>query len=159
MLGYYLGSRKGELLNIRWGDVNQSTQLVHIWATKTSTERWTLIDPTLMLYLEDNRCADTELIVNVDGSYNKANRVLAAACSAANTDPFTWKDLRITRANIWRTEGYSSEYINKWLGHTARIAERHYIAPNMSASMTLTQALAEIERLNAIIKGGTDGQR
>lgn len=156
MLGYFLGSRKGELLRIKWSDVNLDTQLVHIWSTKTSSERWTHIDTALAGYLREHQVSGTGLIVDEPSSYNRANKVLAAACSTAGVKPFTWKDLRITRANIWRVEGYSSEYINKWLGHTARVAERHYIAPNMSACMTLTQALSEIERLKSIIQGGND---
>lgn len=138
-LGCYGGPRIGELLALRWSDVDPMRRTVTIsrkvvevtgaglveGSTKTKAGRRTLTLPHRVLAeLEAHRSAfpSTGLVfTSPDGAQVRANnlrrRQWADAVAVAGLDGFTFHDMRHTAVSLWVAAGASDLEVAKWAGH------------------------------------------
>lgn len=138
-LGCYGGPRIGELLALRWNDVDFMRQTVTIFrkvievsgagmvegATKTKAGRRTVTLPRRVVdELENHRIvfpSQTLVFTSPEGGQVRANnlrrRQWAAAIARAGFDGFTFHDMRHTAVSLWVAAGASDLEVAKWAGH------------------------------------------
>ena len=138
-LGCYAGPRIGELLALRWSDVDFlrstvtiSRKVVEVTGlglvegpTKTKAGRRTVTLPRPVL-AELDRHRDqfgspSLVFTSVDGTQIRANnlrrRAWAAAVIGCDLAGFTFHDMRHTAVSLWVAAGASDLEVAKWAGH------------------------------------------
>ena len=134
-LARYGGLRiPSESHRLTWGDVNWSEAKLHVRSPKTERHdgheaRMVPIEPRLMALLRDAFDAapeGEEYLVRIRGGGAVRRRVKAIAKVAGVTLwPNLWKALRDSLAIEWR-ERFPEYAVDGWLGHSNRIARKHY---------------------------------
>jgi integrase len=137
MLAIFSGARQGELLGLKWGDVDWANNQIHIQRTfnnrrfflpKTKTSnrkidlgpnvmaalrRWRLMCPPNELNLVFPSRAGTPL-----DRCNMVNRHFYPALKEANLPKIRFHDLRHTYASLLIEQGENIKYIQTQLGHS-----------------------------------------
>ena len=138
-LGCYGGARIGELLALRWIDIDLLRRGVTIQrkvievsgaglvegATKTKAGRRTVTLPRrVVAELEEHRSSfgTSELVfTSANGEQVRANnlrrRQWAAATALAGLEGLTFHDMRHTAVSLWVAAGASDLEVAKWAGH------------------------------------------
>jgi len=138
-LGCYGGPRIGELLALRWTDIDALRRSVTIsrkvievsgagmveGTTKTRAGRRTVTLPRrVMTELERHRHAfasGERVFTSANGDQVRANnlrrRQWAAAVKLAGLDGLTFHDMRHTAVSLWVAAGASDLEVAKWAGH------------------------------------------
>lgn len=171
-LGCYGGPRIGELLALRWSDIDGLRRTVTVsrkvvevtgagmveGATKTKAGRRTVTLPRRVLAeLDAHRAAfgTGELVfTSPEGRQIRANnlrrREWAAAVARAGLDGFTFHDMRHTAVSLWVAAGASDLEVAKWAGHrSAAFTKSRY------AHLFPEHGDALAERLEAFIASST----
>jgi integrase len=164
----FAGLRIGELLDLRWRDVDLARGTITVRASKTDAgERTITILPALGDELRSYRarCAGVDRMGLVfatstggrQSESNLRNRVLAPAVEAANArleregeepmPPLTPHSLRRTFASILVAIGEPPTYAMRQLGHTNAAFTLSVYAEAMDARD------GELERIKALVKG------
>ncbi len=140
-LGCYAGPRIGELLALRWTDldflrrtVTVSRKVIEVCgsgmvegATKTKAGRRTVTLPRrIAAELEAHQAAFPSSVLvftSPEGDQVRANnlrrRQWASAVSRAGLDGFTFHDMRHTAVSLWVAAGASDLEVAKWAGHSS----------------------------------------
>jgi len=160
------GLRKGEILSLRWSDVDLSSRRVRIRREVTKTEKGrtegltkrtvealeeilqfkstAVPDPFVFISaLNDNRPMS-----NITRPWNKVKKL-------ADLEDIKFHDLRRTAATILvRDLGLGVEFAAKLLGHSegSQITLRHYVAADDAAIETVVSGLDELHRRQASIE-------
>jgi integrase len=165
-LGCYGGPRIGELLALRWNDIDVLRRTVTIsrkegmveGATKTKAGRRTVTLPRrVMTELEQHRAAfpsDALVFTSAAGEQIRANnlrrRAWASAVHAAGLDGLTFHDMRHTAVSLWVAAGGSDLEVAKWAGHrSAAFTKSRY------AHLFPEHGQALADRLDAFIAAST----
>jgi integrase len=138
MLAVFSGARQGELLGLRWGDVDwESCQLFiqrtfnngRLFTPKTQTSKRKIdLGPTIMKELKKWRLAspknDLDLVFpNEAGNHinnkNMLRRNFRPALKAAGCPAVRFHDLRHTYASLLIAQGENIKYIQNQLGHAS----------------------------------------
>ncbi len=115
------GMRRGELLSLRWSDVDLLSRTIFIKAlnTKTLTARMVPISERLAKAFEEMRAdavgGDDDAPIF---SFTDIRKSFGAACKEAGIVGLRWHDLRATTASRLISSGLSIEETAKILGHT-----------------------------------------
>jgi integrase len=136
MLAVFSGARQGELLALRWSDVDWRHSQIHIQRTfnngrlftpKTKTSKRKIdLGPSIMKELKRWRLAcpknDLDLVFPNDvgnhiNNKNMLRRHFRPALQAAGCPPFRFHDLRHTNASLRLENGENIKYIQAQLGH------------------------------------------
>jgi integrase len=171
-LGCYAGPRIGELLALRWSDIDVLHRTVTICrkvievsgaglvegATKTRAGRRTVTLPRrVMTEVEAHRAAfpSTALMFTSAGGAqvragNLRRRQWAAAVRRAGLDGLTFHDMRHTAVSLWVAAGASDLEVAKWAGHrSAAFTKSRY------AHLFPEHGEALADRLDAFIASST----
>lgn len=171
-LGCYGGPRIGELLALRWTDLDLLRRTVTIsrkvievsgygmveGATKTKAGRRTVTLPRrIVAELEAHRLAfpsSTLVFTSPDGDQVRANnlrrRQWAAAVARSGLEGFTFHDMRHTAVSLWVAAGASDLEVAKWAGHrSAAFTKSRY------AHLFPEHGEALADRLEAFIAAST----
>lgn len=138
MLAVFSGARQGELLGLRWGDVDwESCQVTiqrtfnhgHLFSPKTQTSKRKIdLGPSVMRELKKWRLAcpktDIDLIFpNEAGNHinnkNMLRRHFRPALKAAGCPAIRFHDLRHTYASLLISHAENIKYIQNQLGHAS----------------------------------------
>ena len=141
-LGCYGGPRIGELLALRWTDLDFLRRTVAIarkvidvtgvglveGSTKTKAGRRTVTLPRHVLTeLEKHRTAFSQsglVFTSPEGEHVRASnlrrRQWTAAVARADLAGFTFHDMRHTAVSLWVAAGASDLEVAKWAGHRSR---------------------------------------
>jgi integrase len=171
-LAAFTGMRQGELLGLKWEDIDWEAKQVHVqrtftrrrfFATKTKTSNRRIdLGPTLMIELKKWKLASgkNELgLVFCNGAgkpidhYNLTRRYFLPALKAANLPKVRFHDLRHTYASIMIEQGENLKYIQTQLGHASPTVTLNVYAHLMKP--TNQEAACRLE--NAIF--GADGSK
>jgi len=127
------GLRRGELFELRWGDVQfrggppylriaRSVSKGEVVSTKTSRERNVFLTPATAKYLEGMKQLRTGLVFpGIDGAHvpqNTSDANLRRICSLAGLREIGWHVMRHTYASHLAMNGVSLQTIQQQLGHT-----------------------------------------
>lgn len=171
-LGCYAGPRIGELLALRWSDVDLLRRSVTIQrkvievsgagliegTTKTTAGRRTVTLPRrVVAEVEQHRArfSSTGLVfTSAEGDQVRANnlrrRHWAAAVRLAGLDGLTFHDMRHTAVSLWVAAGASDLEVAKWAGHrSAAFTKSRY------AHLFPEHGDALADRLDAFIAAST----
>jgi integrase len=137
-LAIFSGVRQGELLGLKWSDVNWKDNQIHVqrsytkgefFATKTRTSNRKIdLGPSVMTELKKWKlgCPKNELDLifpNGEGKpmnySNMVNRHFKPAIEAAQVPDIRFHDLRHTYASLMIEQGENLKYIQTQLGHSS----------------------------------------
>jgi integrase len=136
--------RRGELLTLRWSDVDFDNRLIAILAFNTKTAKPRNVGMTQRVYDElselwKNSPKDLDgLIFGITDSVKKS---FSSACSDAGIDDFHFHDLRHTAITRMIQAGLSPMEVMKVSGHTQMATFARYVNPNTQAVTRIADVL------------------
>jgi len=128
----YAGPRRGELLRLRWSNVDFDLNTINFKETKTNKDRSVPMEPIVreaLLELRDS-AGDVEYVfVNPDTKtkYTDIKKSFSAACGEAKVTGFTFHDLRHTFGTRLADAGVDVVKIKELMGHASIATTRRYI--------------------------------
>jgi integrase len=141
------GLRKGELLKLRWLDVDLANGLIRLRATTTKTEQPRTVGITTRLREEleklwDNSPKKADLLVF--GIKSDIKRAFAAACEDAEIGDLRFHDLRhVATTRLVETKALHTQEAMKITGHTQQTTFARYINPADETARRAAEALDE----------------
>jgi len=124
LVAIYSGPRRGELLKLRWSNVDFDLNAINFTETKTDKDRSVPMDPIVqeaLLELRD-RAGDSEYVfTNPDTKtrYIDIKKSFSAACREAAITNFTFHDLRHTFGTRLADAGVDVVKIKELMGHAS----------------------------------------
>jgi integrase len=116
------GMRRGELLGLRWAQVDFGRGVIHVTQTKTARDRIVPMSQQVRELLQAQRPRrQSELVFTsklTKRAYVEIKRAFSAACSDAGIEGFHFHDLRHTFATRLGDQGCSATTIAALLGHS-----------------------------------------
>jgi integrase len=137
--------RRGELLKLRWRDVDFVAGALTITAmnSKTARARRVAMTPRLRTELKRLRaCAPDDPDGLVFGITDTVKQSFASACKAAGIEGFRFHDCRHTAITRLIQAGISPMEVMKISGHTQHITFARYVNPDAGAIQRAADALA-----------------
>ncbi len=150
MMALNTGMRKGEILNLKWEDVEMGTRIIYVVNTKTDEKREIPVNTILHAMLIDLRTKnDTYVFPNDAGEpYVDIRKGFRTAIEKSGIENFRFHDLRHTFASQLVMKGVDLRTVQELLGHksiemTIRYA---HLSPNhkQAAVETLCQDMDTI---------------
>lgn len=124
------GARRGELVNLRWPDVNMQRQTMTFQETKNGERRTVPIvgmAATILAERRKVRRIDTDLVFpGVTGRPLEIGKMFREACARAEIKDFRFHDLRHTAASYIAMNGGTLAEIAEVLGHKTLQMVRRY---------------------------------
>jgi integrase len=156
------GMRRGEILSLRWLDVDMSGKRILIPQTKNGDGRVVYLNKTACLALGSieplgQRNPLTKVFENLEGEW--VSVAFQRACKAAKIQDFRFHDLRHTAASWMRMNGSDIHTVAQLLGHKdLRMAARYqHLSPDY-----LSKAVATLDSAFGVdyahLKGATAGK-
>ena len=131
-LAIYSGPRRGELLKLRWSNVDFDLNAINFTETKTNKDRSVPMEPIVeeaLLELRD-QAGETEFVfTNPDTGtrYTDIKKSFSAACREAGITNFTFHDLRHTFGTRLADAGVDVVKIKELMGHASIVTTMRYI--------------------------------
>ncbi|MDX6611635.1 MAG: hypothetical protein QOD75_821 [Blastocatellia bacterium] len=138
------GMRRGEILKLRWRDVDFERQLITIQAFNTKTMRQRTVSMTIRLYQELEQLwlvsrRDSEaLVFGITDTFKTAFK---GVCKSATISDFRFHDLRHTHATRLDDLGFSLAKIGAQLGHTQLQTTLRYVNRDKASVQQVANAL------------------
>lgn len=130
LLALTTGMRRGELLGLRWPDVDLERRLIVLNKTKNHERRSVPIIPEIVALLRDHakvRRLDSDLLFPGDADQPlKIDREWYAALGAAKVKDFRFHDLRHTAASYLAMSGATIPELAAVLGHKTLAMVKRY---------------------------------
>jgi integrase len=129
-LAYHTAMRRGEILNLTWGQVNLRERIITLEPKDTKTQEGRIV-PLSKVIVEMFQAMPRGLPLIRVFSYrgkpiSTITRGIAAACERAGIEGFVFHDLRHTAINNWRLQGHDYFRIMAASGHkTMRVFKRY----------------------------------
>ena len=114
------GSRRGELLNLRWDDIDYDRQTAYVQTSKNGQPRILPLTNEVMIELNKFKDQEPQLIFNSEIKTNKPYefyKLWKKALAQAQIEDFRFHDLRHTTASYLAQSGASLLEISDVLGH------------------------------------------
>lgn len=128
MMALATGTRRGELLSLRWSEVDLERGLARLVDTKNGDKRAVTLTPTVRARLSE-RQPKTGLVFHAPGEPERPldpRGAFEAACERAGIEDFKWHDLRHTTASYLAMSGATLAEIAAVLGHkTLQMVKRY----------------------------------
>ena len=128
----YAGPRRGELLKLRWANVDFDLNTITFKETKTNKDRSVPMEPIVRAALRELRekARDTDCVfVNPDTGtrYTDVKKSFSAACREAGITDFRFHDLRHTFGTRLADAGVDVVKIKELMGHASIVTTMRYI--------------------------------
>ena len=140
------GMRLGEILSLKWGQIDFEKELVRVEKTKSGKIRYVNINSVLSKTLENLKAQDGEFLFTNPKTGEPLKDVKTAfksACRRANIKNLRFHDLRHTFATRLVESGVDIITVKELLGHsTVKITER-YTHPNQKLKEKAVELLAK----------------
>jgi integrase len=145
ILALNTGMRKGEIMNIRWSDIDMVNRMIKITDSKNNESRYVPINDTLfaiLLKLENSTSKDTALFLKKNGKPIKyINNGFYNAMKRAKIENFRFHDLRHTFASHLVMKGVDIRIIQQLLGHKTLAMTMRYSHVSNEAMKTAVDKL------------------
>ena len=128
----YSGPRRGELLKLRWSNVDFELNTINFTETKTNKDRSVPMDSIVqesLLGLRD-QAGDAEYVFtnpDTETRYTDIKKSFSAACREAGITNFTFHDLRHTFGTRLADAGVDVVKIKELMGHASIVTTMRYI--------------------------------
>lgn len=123
------GCRRGELMSLRWADVDLDRGLVHLATSKNGDPRAVPLTPAVVDELRSFAGAPAALVFASQKSATKPyafDAAWSAALESAGIEKFTFHGLRHTTASYLARGGASLHQVGDLLGHRSVVTTRRY---------------------------------
>jgi integrase len=122
------GMRKGEILGLKWADLDLQNCIIHVKETKSGERRDIPVSPELKVLLE-GLPRKNEFVL---GGFQDVKKSFTTACRKAGIEDFRFHDTRHTFASLLVMAGVPILVVKELLGHkTLRMTERYsHLAPD-----------------------------
>ncbi len=126
VIAYHTAMRLGEILGLRWKNVDLKRRVFQFETEKTGRQRAVALHPEVIKLLESMpRGFGETSVFNI--SIDRVERVWKRACQKAKVKDARIHDLRRTRATIWhKEEGLPQDVIMHMTGHRTDSMFRRY---------------------------------
>ena len=152
--------RRGELLKLKWENVNFTTRTIHVIAMNTKTARPRSIGITTRVLKELEELwekSPKDLEEFVFGIINTVKKSFTSACKIANIKDFRFHDLRHTAITRMIQAGLAPMEIMKISGHTQMTTFARYVNPDTNAVQRIAERLSAYQA-ESMIKADTSSQ-
>ncbi len=135
------GMRRGEILKLRWQDIDFDNNLIRIVGTHTKTERERIAP------LSDRAKAELESLMTITKGENPfpftdIKRSFATAKRLAKIDGLQFRDLRRTAITRWQQQGTYLAFAGKFAGHSQfQTTMKYYTATDANMVQELNEKL------------------
>lgn len=153
------GMRRGELLKLKWSQLDLDGRLIHVLASHTKTLTSRDVHVSQRLEAELRRLWDVSLKDPEDlvfGIKDNARMAFTSARADAGLDDVRFHDLRHTAATRLVQRGLSLSEVGRILGHTQPTTTYRYVNPDET---TLRRAAAALDAFNEESQAGTESVR
>ncbi len=116
-LALHGGLRRGEILSLKWQNIDLSRRIIILEKTKTNEQRIIPLNDTLLRVLENLPRKDDSDFVFAQLSGNMISVAFKKACKKAGISNFRFHDLRHTFASYLSMAGFNQRTIQDLLGH------------------------------------------
>lgn len=145
------GMRRGEILSLRWGQVDLEAGILRLPRTKSGRPREIpisgLLKQTLLAWQRPNPSPDTMVFCYPDGRpIVDPKTAFRLACRRANIQNFRFHDLRHTAASWLVMEGVPLPTVMEMLGHSSIQMTMRYAHLSPDHKMEAAQKLASVVR-------------
>jgi integrase len=128
----YSGPRRGELLKLRWSNVDFDLNTINFTETKTNKDRSVPMDTIVrdaLLKLREQAGSAEYVFTNPDTGtrYTDIKKSFSAACREAGITNFTFHDLRHTFGTRLADAGVDVVKIKELMGHSSIVTTMRYI--------------------------------
>jgi integrase len=128
----YAGPRRGELLKLRWSNVDFGLDLINFTETKTNRDRAVPMEPIVreaLLELRQQVGNAEYVFTNPDTGtrYADVKKSFSAACKEAEITNLTFHDLRHTFGTRLADAGVDVVKIKELMGHASIVTTMRYI--------------------------------
>jgi len=128
-VAYYSGMRLGEILSLRWNQVNLAERLVYLEETKNDEPRKVYLNDELMEIFRSHRFQHKEYVFTYEGKpITTLKRSFKRACREAGIQDFRFHDLRRCFRTNLRKAGVEQTVSMRMLGHRSIQAHEIYNA-------------------------------
>jgi len=121
ILALNTGMRLGEILNLKWRDIDLDQKLIYIIHTKSGEKREVPLNNLLVKLLEKMKKTSENndyVFSHKNGlPYNRVYKGFKSACKRANIEDFRFHDLRHTFASHLVMNGVDLKTVQELLGH------------------------------------------
>jgi integrase len=137
--------RKGEIIKLRWQDVDFSMRTITIIALNSKTAKARQVGMTHRVFDELKNLWEqspkdvNELVFGIKDNFKKS---FASACADAEIEGFRFHDLRHTAITRMIQAGLSPVEVMKVSGHTQMTTFARYVNPNTQAITRIADVLA-----------------
>lgn len=120
VLALNTGARKGELLSLRWADVNMQTKTIAFVQTKSGRRRDVAMNQVVVQTLRSLKREGAFVLMHDGRPLGDFKTAFHAACRRAGIEPgFRWHDLRHTHAAHSVMAGTDLPTLQRRLGHAS----------------------------------------
>jgi integrase len=128
----YAGPRRGELLKLRWSNVDFGLNLINFTETKTNRDRAVPMEPIVREALLElsQQSGNAEYVFTNPATgtrYTDLKKSFSAACREAGITNFTFHDLRHTFGTRLADAGVDVVKIKELMGHASIVTTMRYI--------------------------------
>jgi integrase len=144
----YAGPRRGELLKLRWSNVDFLLNAINFTETKTNKDRSVPMEPTVreaLSALHDNADGAEYVFVNPNTKtrYAEVRKSFSAACREASITDFRFHDLRHTFGTRLADAGVDVVKIKELMGHASIVTTMRYMHATDSGKRGAIAVLSE----------------
>jgi integrase len=129
VLALSTAARAGELVNLRWRDVELKEQRVLLRVTKNSQPRALRIHGEALRLLKEHGKVrvldDDRVFISLKGKRYRYEKLFGAACAAAKIEDFTFRGLRHTAAALLAREGATEQQLKAIGGWKSGVVSRY----------------------------------
>ncbi len=118
------GMRRGEILGIKWDDIDWGQSLIFLPKTKSGQPRWIPLSP-LLRDLLSRLPRDSERVFPL--CMITFRRLFDRARNASGLPPFRFHDLRRTFATHYHSKTYDLDNTRRILGHSTLLMTQRYL--------------------------------
>lgn len=127
------GLRRGELINLRWSNVQMQVKVIVVWGAKTKERRSVPLSRRAFQVLETNRRLGgagefvfTHPSSNMQVNIQTLRTAFDTAIKRAGIDNFHWHDLRHTFASRLAQAGVDPYTVQRLMGHKSFVTTQRY---------------------------------
>lgn len=144
------GMRRGEILNLRWVDVDFARGVIYVRQTKTGKDRVIPMNALVREALEGQQQEDSEYVFvspRTSGRLVEIKKAFRAACNAAGLHDFRFHDLRHTAATKLADAGADAFTIAAILGHSTIQMSARYTHATDEAKRRAVERIGQAQKI------------
>lgn len=148
MVALNTGMRRGEILGLKWSQIDLEKRVIKVERTKSGKNRFVLVNSDLLkvfeeLYKAKGNGEQVFLNPRTGQPFQDIKRAFKSACEKADIENLRFHDLRHTFASRLVERGADLITVKELLGHgTVKMTER-YTHPNLAQKQRAVETLAQ----------------